>query len=705
MDTNPVENCFYILKSAPSTPVTSVIGFPSGVEYIPFGKISLFSEATTNAELPAGGLKNQNINNHHKNLDQEGIVRIIAQRFRTQGILYESGLEGTGSDGWIDDVAGTFYIKHAPGIAWQFNRQSIPAKDTSPSGSPQVDIHIVNDSVSPYARITSLNGISLDASGASIPNNRYFNIMVYTMANKSGEYSALLLNLPTASYIDITDAKNDTDNTTVYALPTQLKYVAQPIARITLQKKAGSALDFIQATDLREGRNIFGGGSTTINDGSFFTNVFELKDPTDPTKITKFDASGLSTTRLYSFPNRDMEFADVGLFLNQPISELNNHTLKEVFEDGNILYNQDYLTWTASRLKQPQYIDNGYVVIQSDALFDTWSIFKAINNDFTGDEMYVNFGDYTVDYVPPFGEDRRIGFPSTYENMEIGEISKIYTNVSSGSNLVFITGHQATDRNEAILKIKEIAYVSMTALGISISKEKMDYWYRIYQTLTTTNQSNTVLQELQDIQNPYFGKKIVYVGDSITAENDLATKRYFNYIEDDLKTESVNLGVSGTGFMQLQGISQAYYQRILLTDDDADLYVLIGSGNDLSNIANIGTATDVGTTTIGGCINQTITNLLSINPLAKIMIASSTAWETAMPGTTNVELYSDLLKEIAYINGIYYLDVLHKSGLRPDDATFRSAYYSRDGGAGTHPDENGHKWFYALYREAIKEIL
>ena len=165
------------------------------------------------------------------------------------------------------------------------------------------------------------------------------------------------------------------------------------------------------------------------------------------------------------------------------------------------------------------------------------------------------------------------------------------------------------------------------------------------------------------------------------------------------------MGYGGSGFMESFQNNKAYYQRINNAPNNADLYVLVGTGNDLYLIANLGTKTDTETTTIGGCINKTIENILIVNPLAKIMIASSTPWSSNMPSSSNFEAYHSLLKEIAELKGIYYLDVFHKSGLRPNVEAFRNAFYSRDDGNGVHPDENGHKWFYPLYREAIKSLL
>ena len=443
------------------------------------------------------------------------------------------------------------------------------------------------------------------------------------------------------------------------------------------------------------------------------TNVIseKLAKDTLDTKIPIADiindlTTGGATKVLSAEQGKTLQLAKIDKFLNQPIGELNGYTLKQVFEDGNILEIENYTTWAYARLKQAPYLDDGYAIVQGDGLFDTWYIYKtSIINSYNNHNIYVNWEDYQVDYVPTFGEDRRIGFSGNYATFLPNEKSKIYTNTSA-SNGIFIFGHQATLRNESILKIKKIKFISMTAKGITISKEKMDYWNDIYDNLKAFGEANATLQEIQNATNKYWGKKIVFVGDSITEVNATSTKRYYEYIQDDLKILPVNMGVSGTGFKKFQSEDKAYYQRILLAPNNADLYILIGSGNDLSDIENIGTASDTETTTIGGCINQTITNLLSINPSAKIILSSSIAWETSFPlDNSNMNTYSNLIKEIAYKNGIYYLDLLHTSGLRPNDATFRSLYYTRDGGSGTHPDENGHKWFYPLVKNAIVEVL
>lgn len=185
------------------------------------------------------------------------------------------------------------------------------------------------------------------------------------------------------------------------------------------------------------------------------------------------------------------------------------------------------------------------------------------------------------------------------------------------------------------------------------------------------------------------GKKWTVIGDSLTANNSRTSMHYFDYIKGFTGIDVVNLGSSGTGY----ATTNPFYDRVDDVPLDSDVVTIFGSFNDLSTSTPLGTKTDSGTSTIGGCINKAIDDLFTAFPLANLGIITPTPWagQNEHDGDTQGIAYVQLIKDICYLRGIPCLDLFHESGLRPWDATFRTLAYSKDDGGGTHPDEVGHK--------------
>ena len=69
----------------------------------------------------------------------------------------------------------------------------------------------------------------------------------------------------------------------------------------------------------------------------------------------------------------------------------------------------------------------------------------------------------------------------------------------------------------------------------------------------------------------------------MTESNSRTTKHYFGYIAEKTGIKTVNLGVSGTGYMRRKDINRAFYQRVSDIPEDADVITIFGNGNDLSS--------------------------------------------------------------------------------------------------------------------------
>ena len=192
-----------------------------------------------------------------------------------------------------------------------------------------------------------------------------------------------------------------------------------------------------------------------------------------------------------------------------------------------------------------------------------------------------------------------------------------------------------------------------------------------------------------------------------TVNYSRTTKHYFDYVAEKTGIKTVNLGVSGTGYMRRKDINRAFYQRVSDIPEDADVITIFGSGNDLSSDQTLGTVTDTGTDTICGCINATIDAIYERIPLARLGIVTPTPWVGNMPSKTTCGMakYSEAIVEICKRRSIPCLDLYHESNLRPDDENFRKLAFSKDGGNGVHPDEKGHEIIAASFQSLLERLI
>ena len=205
----------------------------------------------------------------------------------------------------------------------------------------------------------------------------------------------------------------------------------------------------------------------------------------------------------------------------------------------------------------------------------------------------------------------------------------------------------------------------------------------------------------------WYGKKWVCVGDSLTEVNVRTDKHYFDFVSESTGIAVVNMGVGGTGYARGSENNNAFFQRISAVPLDADVITIFGSFNDLSAGLPLGTASDSGTETLGGCINTTINNLLVAFPLANFGIITPCPWSWTNPANpdTDASKYCQMIVDICHNRGIPCLDLFHNSLLRPWDETFRNLCYSKDDGNGVHPNETGHKLIAPRFSDFLDTLL
>lgn len=294
-DTAPQVNYIYILKST-KVLTKSTSNWPSS-EHI---KISyLFIPSASKVQSMGGGMINQNWNDHAWDQNNgSGHLVHITKRMRRSGALYFSGIDPAGSTSYLTISGSNVYFKSGSGIISQMHEHTFPAIDTETSDH----VHVVNDNAAPYTSGSDLYAlIPNDSTGTAIGNNKYFNLIFWGVANKTGEHELVMVNLPAGTYNNQTNAENDVDKYDDYSMPREFYIDSSTgfyICKITLMK-SGSAWVWKSTTDLR-GRSPFalagaagGGGIVPLTE--FSDGQFKLFNTTDPTKIIDFLLSGIST--------------------------------------------------------------------------------------------------------------------------------------------------------------------------------------------------------------------------------------------------------------------------------------------------------------------------------------------------------------------------------------------------------------------------
>jgi len=194
-DASPQSNWIYILESAPTTLVKSTSSWPSA-EHIKVG--FFFVQSAASVQTDSGPFVNQNWNDHLSDTStSQGHLAHMGRKIRHLGSTYFSGIDGNGGTAsyYTLSASNSEFISTS-GVIEQMHPHTFPAFDTSGGDVVQV----VNSSVSAYRRITDLFSITTDSTGATITNNKYFNLVIWGSINKTGERQAVFVNVPDGFY-------------------------------------------------------------------------------------------------------------------------------------------------------------------------------------------------------------------------------------------------------------------------------------------------------------------------------------------------------------------------------------------------------------------------------------------------------------------------------------------------------------------------
>jgi hypothetical protein len=290
-DSAPTTNYVYVLQSTKAL-TKSTSGWPSAEH----AKVAFLLVPSATQVSSDGCYINQNWNDHVTGTDDQGHLTHMTEAIRLTmgGATWNSGVAGNASGSEYLEITGTspstVYFKSTSGVSYQMHKHTIPAIDTSAGD----DCHVVNWNGTPYYQITDFASITADANGGSL-SNKYFNLVMWGVANKTGEYAPLMCNLPTGTI----PREFIQESTTGFL-----------VCRLTCSQTPTGTWTLHSTTDLRgvpagasAGAGVSGAALTEFPD-----NQFTIFNVTDNTKVVDFDLSTLTTgnTRTITPADADM---------------------------------------------------------------------------------------------------------------------------------------------------------------------------------------------------------------------------------------------------------------------------------------------------------------------------------------------------------------------------------------------------------------
>lgn len=224
-------------------------------------------------------------------------------------------------------------------------------------------------------------------------------------------------------------------------------------------------------------------------------------------------------------------------------------------------------------------------------------------------------------------------------------------------------------------------------------------------TLTEEQKAEVSNYDLSRFKN----YNVLFIGDSITANNYRALHNWVEYLTDELKITSFdNVAVSGSGILRSNGSSNGWLYDLENYTTGYDLILIMGDMNDWSvgnifNENNIGEFGDSTTSTFYGTMKLYLEALLTKYPLAKIGWITSTPRNQQISGTSDYlhgkssifETANNVIKEMCYNYSIPVLELYKESNLYPWLEANNEAYFKSDvedlPADAIHPNSAGQK--------------
>ena len=296
-DTVPVLNYVYFLQST-KVLTASTAGWPA-TEHAPLATVLCQSAASFQTD---GAYKFHAWTDHVISSFNEGHINDINFWIRKQPATYESGVNQTFSITPNGGAPDNVILTTTSGVVLQLHDQTFPAF----SGTP--DVYVVNDSVTPYTKITDLNAITSDSTGASLVG-KYYSLVIWGCVSENSSDCKLFCNLPSGSYNNPGNVTADASRYANFDIPDDFLGTGFLIAQWNLryQSGAGGTWTSVDEIDLRGLKPAINPGGGAAFPTEFIDSTFRILDDGDNSKEIAFQASGITTatTRTLTVPDAD----------------------------------------------------------------------------------------------------------------------------------------------------------------------------------------------------------------------------------------------------------------------------------------------------------------------------------------------------------------------------------------------------------------
>jgi hypothetical protein len=300
-DTVPVLNYLYILQSAKTVITKSTTAFPSA-EHVPIATVLCQSAASLQTD---GAYKVHQWSDHLINSSDQGHISHLNAWIRTQNATWKSGVTQTFSITPNGGAADNVIITTTSGVVLQLHDHTFPAF----AGTP--DLYVVNDNATAYNKVTDMNALLTDSTGASM-SGKYFSLVLWGVVNEDTGDCKLMVNLPGGSYNSANGVTADSSMFADFSIPSAFKGTGFLIAQWNLRHQAAASGTWtsIDEIDLRGFfPNVSGGVSAVTSE--FIDSAFRILDDADNTKEIAFQASTVSTatTRTITMDDADVDLS------------------------------------------------------------------------------------------------------------------------------------------------------------------------------------------------------------------------------------------------------------------------------------------------------------------------------------------------------------------------------------------------------------
>lgn len=424
-DASPTANYVYFIVSTGVLTV-STSDWPN-VEHVKVAYVLVPSATFVAAN---GAYINQNWNDHLKGADEMGHMLHISESLRRKSARWFSGVSGNGTDNYLTPTAGNVELKSSAGVIYQLHKHAFPVVDTSTGD----EILVKNWNGDSYHNITNLYDITADSGGNTIGNNKYFNLVIWGVGNKTGEYQPIMINLPGGFYNTQIAAEQDIDGVDDFDMSREFNLESSTgflISRMTIQMKTGGGTWVVASSvDLRGNSPVSASGGVSSTISEFHDNNFRVIDEADESKEMAFSVGGITTatTRTYTAPDKDGTLALTNDKVETFPTDLSSGSI--VFSDGTNLKEDNFHLFFNESAHQIE-VEN--IKLVSDGTQASPSLkFNDTNTGFfkSGDSVRLSLNNSTVLAVDATGVG--IGTTSPVDKLEVKDGS-ITINHTTGS--------------------------------------------------------------------------------------------------------------------------------------------------------------------------------------------------------------------------------------------------------------------------------